>query len=115
MNKPFATIEYLRWTNEVLPSIAIKRGFPVVKNHCFKRIILDNLFGGCWYDFLSKGRVPAYRQLSLEQLQAAIVIAQGLSDSPIEHIQEMNAKSLQWRAEYHGRQEPKIQSPNMLT
>ena len=98
-----ARLEYLRWTNVLLPSIAVKRGFPVIKNHCFQRIVLDNLFGGCWYDFLEEGKIPAYRQLSLEQLQAAIVIAQGLSDSPIEHIQALNAKSMQWREEYHGR------------
>ena len=101
--KDEAALEYLRWTNVVLPAIAVKRGFPVVKNHCFQRIVLDTYFGGCWYDFLDKGKIPAYRQLSLEQLQAAIVIAQNLSDSPIEHIQELNTKSLQWRAEYHGR------------
>ena len=103
MNLDLTRRQYLDWTNVVLPSIAVKRGLPVIKNHCFQRIVLDNLFCGCWYDFLDKGKVPAYKQLSLEQLQAAIVIAQSLSDSPIEHIQELNAKSLQWRAEYHGR------------
>ena len=103
MNLDLTRIQYLDWTNVLLPAIAVKRGFPVVKNHCFQRIALDNLFGGCWYDFLSKGTIPAYRQLSLEQLQAAIIIAQSLESSPIEHIQEMNAKSLQWRSEYHGR------------
>ena len=115
MDNPLATIEYLYWTNEILPSIAIGRGFPVSKNHCFQRLVLDNLFGGCWYDFLRKGTTPAYKQLSLEQLQEAIDIARSLRDLPVEHIQNLNAKSLQWRAEYHGRQEPKIKSPNILT
>ena len=115
MNNALATIEYLYWTNEILPSIAIERGFPVIKNHCFQRIVLDNLFGGCWYDFLNKGKIPAYKQLKLGQLQVAIVIAQSLSDSPIEHIQNLNAKSLQWRAEHHKRKEAKIQLPNILT
>ena len=103
MNLDLTRLQYLDWTNELLPLIAAERGFPVVKNHCFQRIVLDNLFGCCWYDFLDKGKTPAYKQLSLEQLQAAIVIAQSLEGSPIEHIQELNTKSLQWRTEYHGR------------
>jgi len=103
MNLDLARTFYLNWTNDLLPLIAVERRFPVTKNHCFQRIVLDTLFGGCWYDFLEKGRIPAYRQLALNQLQVAIAIARSIEASPIEHIQYLNTKSLQWRAEYHGR------------
>ena len=103
MNLDLARVFYCDWTNELLPLIAVERGFPVVKNHCFQRIVLDNLLGGCWYDFLHRGKIPAYKQLTLNQLGTAIAIARSLEASPVGHIQTLNAKSLQWRAEYHER------------
>lgn len=51
--------QYLELTNRVLPGLASSRKFPVRYNHCFQRIIIDNLFGRCWYEVLERKRIPA--------------------------------------------------------
>ena len=89
--------EYLHLTNEVLPSLAKQRKFPVRFNHCFQRIILDNLFGCCWYDVLDKNKGAAYKQLNKNQLEAAISLAKQIISQPDEYIQELNYNSLLWR------------------
>ncbi|MDY6896498.1 MAG: hypothetical protein SWZ49_00245 [Cyanobacteriota bacterium] len=48
-------------TNEVFTSLAKQRKFPVRFNHSSQRIILDNLFGYCWYDALNKSQEEAYK------------------------------------------------------
>lgn len=83
---------YATLVNIELPSIARDRRFPIWLNHCFGRVILDNLFGGCRYDFLSRKK-PAYKQLSIEQLQEAIVIAESMFDRDV--VINLNNKSLQ--------------------
>jgi len=87
---------YLELTNRTLPELAKYRGFPVQFNHCFQRIILDNLFGCCWYDKLDR-KSPAYRQLSDEQLEAAIAIAEAIIAQPDKYLIELNQNSLRWR------------------
>ena len=89
--------EYLHLTNEVLPSLAKQRKFPVRFNHCFQRIILDNLFGCCWYDALDKRNVAAYIQLIKNQLEAAIYLAKKIISQPDTYIEELNNNSLRWR------------------
>ncbi len=91
---------YLELINDILPSIAAARGFPVNLNHCFGRIVLENLFQGCWYNYLTVGRVAAYKQLDLAGLQQAVNIAQSLVDLPTSQIVSLNDRSLQWRREY---------------
>ena len=91
---------YLELINDILPSIARARGFPITSNHCFGRVVLDNLFQGCWYNYLTVGRVAAYKQLDELQLQQAVDIAQSLVDLPTAHIISLNNQSLQWRREY---------------
>lgn len=89
--------EYLHLTNEVLPSLAKQRKFPVRFNHCFQRIILDNLFGCCWYDALDKRKGAAYKQLNKNQLEAAIYLAKKIISQPDTYIEELNNNSLRWR------------------
>ena len=88
---------YLELVNKELPTLAKQRQFPVRFNHCFARIILDNLFDRCWYEALDRKQGAAYTQLSSEQLQKAIAIAQSIINSPDAHIQELNQNSLRWR------------------
>lgn len=88
---------YLELTNDVLPSLAGERQFPVRFNHCFQRIVLDNLFGRCWYEVLDRKAGAAYKQLTAAQLQEAIAIAQGIVDRPDDHIRALNQNSLRWR------------------
>ena len=88
---------YLELINQKLPALAKQRQFPVRFNHCFARIILDNLFDRCWYEALDRHKGAAYKQLSPEQLHQAIAIAQAIIDRPDDYIQELNQNSLRWR------------------
>jgi hypothetical protein len=89
--------QYLELTNQVLPGLAASRNFPIRYNHCFQRIILDNLFDRCWYEVLERKRVPAYRQLTEEQLEKAIAIANRVITEPNTYVQQLNQNSLNWR------------------
>jgi hypothetical protein len=88
---------YLELTNRTLPELAKQRSFPVRYNHCFQRIILDNLFGRCWYEALDRQAGPAYQQLTVEQLRQAITIAEMMIEQPDDYIHQLNQNSLQWR------------------
>lgn len=81
---------YLELTNKVLPQIAKERHFPVKFNHCFGRIILDNLFGCCWYEVLDRKHRAAYKQLTEEQLLRAIALAEAMIARPNEYIVQLN-------------------------
>ena len=89
--------KYLELINRELPALAKQRQFPVRFNHCFARIILDNLFDRCWYEALDRKKGAAYKQLSPEQLQKAIAIAETIIARPDTYIQELNQNSLRWR------------------
>ena len=88
---------YLQLVNKELPALAKQRQFPVRFNHCFARIILDNLFDRCWYEALDRKKGAAYKQLSLEQIQQAIAIAEAIIDRPSDYIKKLNQNSLRWR------------------
>lgn len=89
--------QYLELTNQVLPKLALSRDFPVRHNHCFQRIILDNLFGCCWYEVLERQQAPAYKQLTEKQLEQAIVLANQIIAQPDSYLQQLNQNSLSWR------------------
>ncbi|MER3432148.1 MAG: hypothetical protein C4288_01635 [Leptolyngbya sp. ERB_1_1] len=89
--------QYLELTNQVLPSLATSRNFPIRDNHCFQRIILDNIFSCCWYEVLERKRVPAYRQLTEAQLETAIALANRIIAEPDSYGQQLNQNSLNWR------------------
>ncbi len=89
--------QYLELTNQVLPELARDRNFPVRYNHCFQRIILDNLFGQCWYEVLERKRIPAYQQLTEAQLETAIALANRIIAQPDSYLQQLNQNSLNWR------------------
>lgn len=89
--------QYLELTNHVLPNLAASRHFPVRENHCFQRIILDNLLGCCWYEVLERKREPAYKQLSETQLEEAIALANRIIAQPDSYLQHLNQNSLNWR------------------
>jgi len=89
--------QYLELTNHVLPNLATTRNFPVRYNHCFQRIILDNLFDCCWYDVLKRTRVPAYKQLTEAQLEQAIALANAIITQPDSYLHQLDQNSLTWR------------------
>ena len=82
---------------ELLPSIAKDTQLPVHLDHCFGRIVYDNLFQDCWWNHISKPK-SAIASLNVEQLRKAVVIARSLTD--LETCRVLNNKSLQWREEY---------------
>lgn len=94
--------QYLELTNQTLPQLAQERQFPVRFNHCFQRIILDNLFGCCWYEVLERKQKPAYKQLSEAQLEQAIALAQQIIEQPDTYLKQMNQNSLFWRSKKVG-------------
>ena len=89
--------KYMHLTNQVMPEVARQQHWPVHLNHCFQRIILDTLFQDCWYHHLDRTRrIPAYRQLSEQQLEEALAIAQRMLDAP-EVVRQLNQQSLRYR------------------
>lgn len=95
---------YMRLTKDVLPKLALSehRDWPVHADHCFQRIVLDNICGGVWYDHLAR---PAYRHLSKEQAQSAVKLCEDIIDGRAD-LNILNQNSLNWR----GKQRQKSKS-----
>ncbi len=72
-------------------------GWPIRENHCFARVVLDNVFEGVWYDHVDSR--PAYEQLSAAELDAAITIAERMLRAGAPVVTELNERSLRWRDE----------------
>ncbi|TWU46585.1 hypothetical protein [Rubripirellula reticaptiva] len=87
---------YLELTRKELPAKARLGGWIVKDDHCFMRIILDQLFQGCWYDHLDR-RLVAYKQLNNEKLTQVIALAETLLAGDTEILARWNHESLQWR------------------
>ncbi len=58
---------YLNLNKSVLPSLArdSSQTWPVFEEHCFQRIVLDEICGGVWYVFIER---PAYQHLTMDQV-----------------------------------------------
>jgi hypothetical protein len=85
---------WLELTRERLPALAAARRWPVRDDHCFQRILLDAVCGGCWYDHV-EGR-PAYRHLDEARLARAIELAEQVERAEAD-LDTLNAQSLRWR------------------
>ena len=81
--------------NETFPAAARSGNYPVRFNHCFLRIVYDNLLGDRWQNVLAKG-TPAIHQLDEEQLTEALRIGRSIIDDP-ERCRALNRRSLGWR------------------
>jgi len=93
---------YLELTRHELPARAARDHWRLSEDHCFMRIILDQLFQDCWYDHLDK-RLPAYKQLNNDQLRKAIEFAQQILSEGYPLLNRWNFESLQWRIAYRRR------------
>ena len=85
-----------RWfelTNAVLPSKAATNSWPIRFNHCFQRVCLDHVFQQPWRLHVSS---PAYKNLTKDQLNQAILVAEGILRQP-ETLVSLNNQSLKWR------------------
>lgn len=86
-----------RWldlTRRILPSLASERGWPVRADHCFQRILLDNAFGGVWYDFVP--RRPAYAHVDETALARAVALGEAAIAGTAD-LADLNRRSLVWR------------------
>ncbi|KAL8666639.1 MAG: hypothetical protein Q9202_001177 [Teloschistes flavicans] len=93
--------EWHKLYSEILPSLAIAKSpaqtrWPVHIDHCFARIILDNVIGngGPW---TNKLRSPAIHNMTSVQLRKCIALGQAIEGGK-EDLAELDTKSLQARA-----------------
>ena len=86
---------YMHLTKEVLPSLARsdQTDWPVTEDHCFRRIILDQVCGGVWYEHLGR---PAYKHLTNDQAQLAVELCQDIIEGQAD-LKQLNQQSLIWR------------------
>ena len=87
--------EYLHYINVVLPSISSNnKQYPVYLNHCWARIILDNICDDKWSNVLDR---PAYKALNKYMLKRAINTAKNMVNS-IDLAIYLNKRSLGFRS-----------------
>lgn len=82
-------------TDELPEKARHSDGWPIHLDHCFGRVVLDNLFQDEWYDHVN-GR-PAYENLSEEELREAIRIADEMLQRGRPAVERLNDNSLRWR------------------
>lgn len=94
---------YLQLLKTDLPAAAKSSSepWPIRLDHCFMRVVLDNLFGRCWYEALDR-RKPAYVQLTSDQLGAAIALARSMLDGGPTRVRMLNDQSLRFRKKGRG-------------
>jgi hypothetical protein len=94
-NRPTLEARWLDLTRRLLPDAARTRpDWPIRLDHCFQRVLLDNAFGGRWYDHVT-GR-PAYRAAPADALARAVALGEAvLADR--EDLDPLNRRSLAWR------------------
>ena len=87
--------EFLHYAKNVLPSIAStkKNTWPIHHDHCFLRVILDNIVGCAWYEVIPS---PAYKNLTDEQVSAALCLAKQIATESVS-LHTLNQRSKQWR------------------
>ncbi|UZK70817.1 GCN5-related N-acetyltransferase [Sphingomonas sp. S1-29] len=85
---------WLTLTRETLPQAAAARGWPIARDHCFQRVLLDAATGGCWYDAIRER--PAYRHAAPDVLAAAIALGRAVLAGS-EDLAALNRQSLRWR------------------
>jgi hypothetical protein len=95
--------EYLTLTRETMPQLAKQaadkhskshiKPWPIKHDHCFQRIVLDNICGDAWYSVLKK---PAYKHLNTAQANAAVVLCHQIIAGEVD-LAILNERSLQWR------------------
>ena len=88
-----------RWfklTRKEMPAVAGERGWPVRFDHCFQRILLDNVCGRPWREAI---KAPAYRNASDDLLAKAIALGDAALENEVD-LGELNRHSLRLRGKY---------------
>ena len=92
--------EYRRLVRVELPRAAEAGGWSLRLDHCFARVILDALFGGCWYEHLARGRGrSAESRLDARQLARAVRIGRRMLTAGDAEVRRLDAQSLAWRGQ----------------
>jgi hypothetical protein len=86
---------YMVLTKDVIPQMARDPAinWPVRNDHCFQRIVLDNVCGRPWFDHLAR---PAYKHLSKDQAVRAVQLCKAIIAGHAD-LNDLNSKSLIWR------------------
>ncbi len=86
---------YKHLTKVVMPKLAktTRTDWPLVYDHCFQRIILDNICGGVWYDQIER---PAFRHLTVHQAVDAVYLCEQVIAGDVS-LSDLNRRSLAWR------------------
>jgi hypothetical protein len=86
---------YMTLTKEVMPALGrtSHRQWPVRNDHCFQRIVLDEVCGGTWYDHIAR---PAYKHLTPDQALQAVALSDRIISGEADLIQ-LNRHSRIWR------------------
>lgn len=87
---------YTQKVHHELPTVADPE-WPIHRDHCFARVVLDNLFQDQWDTHVS-GR-PAYEHLSPDELREAIAFADKMVEAGKPAVEKLNDNSLRWRDE----------------
>lgn len=85
---------YRRRVETDLPAAAAEHGWSLKFDHCFARVLLDNLVAGVWYDHLKK---PAWRHLTDAQARRLVAMADRLLTEGEPLLREWNTASLRHR------------------
>ena len=98
-SEPELQQRWLALARRELPTRARAERWPLRLDHCFMRVVLDEVCDGRWYDHVA-GR-PAYRHLGPERLRAAVALAERLASEPPDAaealLRELDAASLRRR------------------
>ena len=89
---------YQRLVRVELPAAARAGDWGLRRDHCFARVILDAVCGGCWYAHLPRPRGrSAESRLDAAQLARALQTGRGMLTGGAAEVTRLNAQSLRWR------------------
>lgn len=90
-----AIATYLHYSKTVLPKLAAQHPsrWPIQHDHCFQRVILDNVCGRAWYEAIP---TPAYKNMTSEQARSAAKLSVEIATQQV-CIHTLNNASLKWR------------------
>ena len=86
--------EWMELTRVNLPQVAANRGWPIDKDHCFQRVLLDNACNAKWSDVVLQK--PAYCNAPDHILSAALALGHAVLNGR-EDLFVLNERSLHWR------------------
>lgn len=85
---------WLHLTQEVLPARARAEGWRLRFDHCFMRVVLDQVAQRRWDEVIER---PALRTMSAPQLRQAITLAERLAEEGPALLEAWDDESLAWR------------------